>query len=164
MPRADAKEIPAISMACPLLRRVTFVKSEATCCAPHAFHQPKTHRLWLVFLGCHGKSHQKRPWKPRFPPFLARLCPSNDGACLHRESECGHFGAKTGIAPASNSLSRLPCTTVELLAPTFLSGVAAKREAESVQHFHHGKMIFQFAWLKSGLFFTPKPREEVKEP
>ena len=47
-----------------MLRRVTFVKSEATCFAPHAFHQPKTHRLWLVFLGCHGKSHQKRPLKP----------------------------------------------------------------------------------------------------
>ena len=36
--------IPAISMACPLLRRVTFVKSD--------------------------KSHQKRPLKPRFQNFL----------------------------------------------------------------------------------------------
>ena len=39
-------------------------RATATRCAPHAFHQPKIHRRWLVFLGCHGKSHQKRPLKP----------------------------------------------------------------------------------------------------
>jgi hypothetical protein len=41
-----------------------FCQERAARCAPHAFHQPKIHRLWLVFLGCHGKSTQKRPLKP----------------------------------------------------------------------------------------------------
>jgi len=143
-------ELPAEKMACPLLRRVTFVKSAATRYAPHAFHQPKTHRRWLVFLGCHG--------------FLSAAKPVSYRFCIYRELECGNFGAKTGTDSASNLLSRLPCTTVELPAPTFLSGAAAKGEVETVQHFHPGKMLHPIRVAVIWSFFIPKPREEIKEP
>ena len=85
---------PCYTATLSCLRRHTFFTSKATCFAPHAFHQPKTHRLWLVFLGCHGKSMQKCPWKPMVSTLPYAAIPLYCRFFLHRESECGNFGQR----------------------------------------------------------------------
>ena len=111
-PRGNGLGRPRLKMRG--LRRVTFVKSEATRCASHAFHQPKIHRLWLVFLGCHGKSYQKRPLKPMVSKLPSRgFFLLNISTFSHANWYNDLSGAKCGIASASPPLSRLPLQNVD---------------------------------------------------
>ena len=77
----------------------------------HAFHQPKIHRLRLVFLGCHGSLHGA--------VLLNILVPATR---VVRKA----FWCKSGIVPAS-LFAAAPLRNLEAVPPTFCKG---KRTSE----------------------------------
>ena len=77
----------------------------------HAFHQPKIHRLRLVFLGCHGSLHGA--------VLLNILVPATR---VVKKA----FWCKSGIVPAS-LFAAAPLRNLEAVPPTFCKG---KRTSE----------------------------------
>ena len=83
----------------------------------HALHQPKTHRLWLAFLGCRGRgagakrlrsSHVCRKHPSRsLPQSAAPTAPSSEGALEIRRPKTQHIPGRTASPGDALFFSRI---------------------------------------------------------
>ena len=135
-------QLPAVSMVCPLLRRVTFVKSDSyalrAACVPPAKNPSPLARIF----GVSRKKSPKTPFethgfKTSFPRRTAQIVPPVTARQNRREKT----SLKCCMATAPPSLVRLPVQNVERCTPTFQSGAAAKREAGAIPDLHQNAVF-----------------------
>ena len=137
------------------LQRVLFIRSGATRCAPHTFCQPKTHRLWRVFLGHHGKIAKNasgNPWVSTLPVAVGE---KSIGLTLF-----------LAFFDRGHSLSSLyPPQAARPKRAARRSTLGVKRKVGTVQHFRPGKMKPLLRGAEPFVISLPADRaREVKEP